>query len=75
LTAGPVKADDLFEEAKQDGISKMTLRRAKKDLHIRSRKKPGVMDGEWFWELAATKVTNEGGPQRELSIFDKKGVG
>jgi putative DNA primase/helicase len=71
LIAGPVKADDLFEEAKQEGISKMTLRRAKKDLQIRSRKQAGVAGGDWFWELAATKVVNEGGPQRELNIFGK----
>jgi putative DNA primase/helicase len=64
LTAGPVKADDLFEGAKQEGISKATLRRAKKDLGIRSRKQTGVMDGEWFWALAGTKVKPEGGQGR-----------
>jgi putative DNA primase/helicase len=71
LIAGPVKADDLIAEARQEGISVKTLRRAKKDLGLRSRKQAGVMDGDWFWELAATKVVNEGGPQRELAIFGK----
>ena len=46
-----VKADDLFEEAEQNGISKVTLRRAKKKLGIKSRKTPGKFDGEWTWEL------------------------
>ena len=48
-----VKADDLFEEAEQTGISKVTLRRAKKKLGVKSRKTPGKFDGEWTWELPA----------------------
>ena len=50
LKAGPVKSEDLIEEAKQaEGISEITLRRAKKDLGIKSRK--GGFDGAWMWEL------------------------
>ena len=48
-----MKADDLFEEAEQTGISKVTLKRAKKKLGIKSRKTPGKFDGEWTWELPA----------------------
>jgi hypothetical protein len=51
LEAGPVKADDIYEEAKQNGISKKTLKRVKKDLRIRSHKEQGKMSGEWTWEL------------------------
>jgi AAA domain-containing protein len=51
LEAGPVKSDDLFEEAEQNGIAKKTLYRAKKDLKVRSYKERGKLDGEWFWEL------------------------
>jgi putative DNA primase/helicase len=51
LAAGAVKADDLFEEADQLGISKVTLRRAKKDLQIPSYKERGTTEGGWFWEL------------------------
>src|SRR5262245_5711331 len=51
LEAGPVKADDLLEEAGQNGIAKRTLNRAKKELRIKSRKTPGKLDGEWYWEL------------------------
>jgi putative DNA primase/helicase len=51
LQAGPVKADDIVEEAKQNGITLATLRRVKKDLQIKSRKTPGNFDGAWTWEL------------------------
>jgi putative DNA primase/helicase len=52
LEAGPMKADDIIEEAKQDGIAKRTLDRAKKELGIKSRKTPTKFEGEWYWELA-----------------------
>jgi hypothetical protein len=51
LEAGPVKADDLIDEAKQEGIAKRTLDRARKELSIKSRKTPSKFDGAWFWEL------------------------
>src|SRR5262249_45803035 len=41
LEAGTVNSDDIIEEAKQEGIAVMTLRRAKKELGIRSRKQRG----------------------------------
>jgi putative DNA primase/helicase len=53
LEAGPVMADDIIEEAKQEGIAKRTLDRAKKELGVKSRKTPSKFDGEWFWELPA----------------------
>jgi putative DNA primase/helicase len=51
-----VKADDLFEEAEQNGISKVTLRRAKKKLGVKSRKTLGKFDGAWTWELPAEQA-------------------
>jgi hypothetical protein len=51
LEGGPVKADDIIEEAKQEGIAEKTLRRAKKELGIKSRKTPAGFDGTWTWEL------------------------
>jgi hypothetical protein len=48
-----VKADDLLEEAEQNGISQRTLRRAKRELQIVSRKEKKLPSGEWFWELPA----------------------
>jgi putative DNA primase/helicase len=62
LEAGPAKADDIFEEAEQNGITKGTLKRTKKELKIISCKEPGKMDGAWTWELP--KGIN-GTPQRE----------
>lgn len=48
LAAGPMPARELVQEAKDCGISKRTLDRAKKKMNIRSRK-----EGEqWFWILA-----------------------
>jgi putative DNA primase/helicase len=50
LEAGPVNSDDIMEEAKQEGISIATLRRAKKELGIKSRRQGGSK-GTWTWEL------------------------
>jgi hypothetical protein len=55
LEAGPVKGDDIIEEAMQEGIAVMTLRRAKKELGIKSRKQQGVSDAPWVWELPPPK--------------------
>jgi putative DNA primase/helicase len=51
LEAGPAKAEDVIEEAKQNGIAEKTLRRAKRDLKIVSRKEKELSGGGWFWEL------------------------
>jgi putative DNA primase/helicase len=51
LEAGPANSDDIVEEAKQEGIAEKTLRRAKKELGIKSRKQQGSVDGAWTWEL------------------------
>jgi hypothetical protein len=57
LEAGPVKAEDLLEEAKQNGISKTTLMRMKKELGVLSRKQQGKVGGEWMWELPPQSQT------------------
>src|SRR5262245_12202082 len=54
LEAGPVNYDDLIDEAKQEGIAEKTLRRAKKELGIKSRRLGGST-GTWFWELPLKK--------------------
>jgi putative DNA primase/helicase len=63
LEAGPVDSDDIIEEAKQEGIAGMTLRRAKKELGIKSRKQQGRTDGPWFWELPPER--SHAPPKRE----------
>ena len=50
LQTGPRKEPDVVEEAKQAGISKSTLKRAKKQLGIHSRKS-GMQDG-WMWTFS-----------------------
>jgi hypothetical protein len=62
LEGEPVKYDDIVEEAKQNGITMATLRRAKKELNIKSYKERGKTDGEWFWEFPK-KTTRH--PKRE----------
>jgi hypothetical protein len=51
LEAGPAKAEEVIEQAKQNGIAEKTLRRAKRDLKIVSRKEKELSGGGWFWEL------------------------
>jgi putative DNA primase/helicase len=62
LAAGRVKGDNIVTEAAEEGIAERTLRRAKKELGVKSYKEKGKTDGDWFWELpkAATHP-----PQRE----------
>ena len=52
LRGGPANSDDLIDEAKQEGIAVATLRRAKKELGIKSRRQGGSK-GAWFWELSS----------------------
>ena len=54
LRSGPVRSDDLLDEAKQEGIAERTLKRVKKDLGVTSRREGGST-GAWFWELPAAK--------------------
>jgi putative DNA primase/helicase len=58
LAAGPVDADEIQDEAHHEGISKNTLRRAKSELKIRSRKKKGDLRSGWEWVMPS-KVANE----------------
>jgi DNA polymerase len=53
LSAGPVPSADVLEAAKEEGISKNTLYRAKDELKIKARKDGPVEDGErtWQWHL------------------------
>jgi putative DNA primase/helicase len=51
LANGPVKQQTIIENAEANDIAEKTLRRAKKDLHIKSRKEKGSVDGLWIWEM------------------------
>jgi putative DNA primase/helicase len=54
LASGPVKHDDITEEAKVNGIAAATLRRAKRELGIKSVKGRGL-GSDWTWELPPTR--------------------
>jgi putative DNA primase/helicase len=62
LGAGPAKRDAVVDEAKEEGIAFATLKRAKKELGVRSYKERGKIDGEWLWELPKGTTSH---PQRE----------
>jgi hypothetical protein len=51
LKPGPMRAKDIFAQARQDGISKRTLERAKKSLNVTTAKAQGVANGCWSWSL------------------------
>ena len=49
LEKGPMLAKDVFDQADQIGVSKETVKRAKKALSIGSFKKP--KDRRWWWSF------------------------
>jgi putative DNA primase/helicase len=51
LAMGPAKQQDLIDEALADDIAERTLRRAKKELKIKSSKEKGNAHGAWLWQL------------------------
>jgi hypothetical protein len=55
LASGPTPQAEIEEEAEANCISKATLRRAKKELGVQSKKGSAIGSG-WFWELP--KVTS-----------------
>jgi putative DNA primase/helicase len=61
LMSGPMKYADLLEEAKANGISESTLKRAKRKLGIKARKEK-KLNGDWLWEMPPAEgagVANE----------------
>ena len=50
LSNGRVSHKDVIKQAKENGISEVTLRRAKKDLNIKSEKEK-FAGGKWYWIL------------------------
>ena len=50
-TQNAVLSNDIFEEAKELGISKRTLENAKKELNIHAKK----INNSWYWELDNVK--------------------
>jgi hypothetical protein len=50
LQAGPMPSKEVFNAAKQAGVAKRTLMRAKKELGVDARR-PGGPKGPWSWYL------------------------
>jgi AAA domain len=61
LALGPVKAEDIYAEAKAQCITVGTLKRAKRDLKIISEKERGKIDGDWCWRLPHAEEDHRGG--------------
>ena len=52
LADGGVLANEVIRQAKTNGISERTLKRAKKYLRVESAKKGSGLGSRWFWHLA-----------------------
>jgi hypothetical protein len=63
LEDGPVKSNDVLDEARQKGIAEKILKQAKKDLGVKSRKEQGTADGAWFWELPTKAIKRSPPPK------------
>ena len=66
LADGPVKAREIFKDAKENGISERTIKRAKSCLAISSKKHK--FDGQWYWNLPGEgghEECHEGGHAQE----------
>lgn len=62
LADGPVVNTELFDRAAGDGISKATLRRAKKALNVESSRKGYGAAGTWWWVKPTSAKNAEGDP-------------
>jgi hypothetical protein len=69
LADGPTATAEVFGQAKAEGISKGTLRRAEKALGIK-KTKLGMSDG-WAWSLPKTLKSAEDAQHPMLSTFDE----
>ncbi len=73
LSKGPREASDLFAEAEADGISKVTLKRAKAELAIVTFK--NGFQGPWTWSMPAPAKESPKGltppTQDNLSPFEE----
>jgi putative DNA primase/helicase len=68
LEDGPVKAWEVIAKAKKEGIKPMTLRRARKELNVKTEKK-GMKEG-WEWMLQET--TGEGAQEGSEGVPTRK---
>jgi hypothetical protein len=76
LKGGPVKAQAVIDAARQAGIAEVTLKRAKRQIGIMSKKDPTYRGG-WLWELPVSNddqkvksVREEDQPLKKISKGD-----
>jgi putative DNA primase/helicase len=70
LADGPAPPKEVEKAAREAGISARTLRRAKDECHILSRKDHDKFDGCWVWSISdiptkMAKVAEDGQPQKD----------
>lgn len=68
LSYGPVPTKELFGDARAEGFSEASLKRAKERLPIDAFKEPGKMGGPWLWGLSKEAPTLPD----ELLLIDKE---
>jgi len=51
LEDGPVASKDIYKMAKENGISKATLRRGQEKLKVKPNKEGSAKDKKWYWKL------------------------
>ena len=56
LSGEPVQATDVLRMSRQNGISKMSLRRAKARLNVKSRLQGFGQNGRWYWWIPTSEA-------------------
>jgi len=54
LADGPMPAEQVKKEAKQNSIAERTLKRAKRDLDVEAHRKGFGGGGKWYWSMPGT---------------------
>jgi hypothetical protein len=62
LAESPVQSKKIFKDARDNGFSEATIRRAKEKLNIHTFHvgKPGDRDQSWYWQLSNDKTVSTG---------------
>ena len=68
LENGPISSNELKDQASIDGLSWVTVRRAKDELQVKSEKHG--FNGGWSWQLPKMLINGEDAHSLELSTFD-----
>ncbi len=72
LAGGPVKVRDIWERVLKEGLSPHTVRDARKDLGIQSRKVMEDGRGVTYWLLPGQRLPGEDRPEAEMDEIDRQ---